>query len=186
MALFPLGILSAAGAGGADLGSYDLLETQILGSATSEIVFSSLATYASTYKHLQIRFSARSSSGAINLRMRINGNTGSNYAWHFLEGNGSSVGSGSGATQTQMSLGVVATTANQFSPGVIDILDSYSTTKNKTVRSLQGAQSGGSSWIGLHSGLYNSTDSITSVTLIAGPSDTWTSASRFSLYGIKG
>jgi hypothetical protein len=186
MALFPLGILSAAGAGGGFSSDYELIETQILGSATSEIVFSSLATYASTYKHLQVRFAARSSSAAINLRMRINGNTGSNYAWHYLEGNGSSVASGSGATQTQMSLGVVATTANQFSPGVIDILDSYSTTKNKTVRAFQGAQSGANSWVSLTSGFYNSTDSITSVTLIAGPSDTWTSASRFSLYGIKG
>lgn len=164
---------------------YELIETQILTGNQASITFSSLGTYSSTYKHLQIRGVARSSSAAINLRMRINSDAGSNYASHYLEGNGSAVNSGSVGTQSFMGLGVVATTANQFSPMIIDILDSYAA-KNKTIRSFQGAQSGANSWVGLHSGLWMSTSSITSMSLIAGPSDTFAIGSRFSLYGIKG
>jgi hypothetical protein len=59
---FPLGILSAAGAGGGGplASDYELISTQILTSPQSSITFSSLGTYSSTYKHLQVRAVARS------------------------------------------------------------------------------------------------------------------------------
>jgi hypothetical protein len=177
-------ILGVTASGFVDTGAYELISTTILPSAQASVVFD-VSSFASTYKHLQIRGVARSSSAAINLRMRVNGDTGSNYAWHYLEGNGSTVASSGTGSSAFIGLGVVATTANQFSPMVIDIVDSYAA-KNKTIRSFHGAQSGANSWVGLHSGLWNSTSPITSVSLIAGVSDTWTSGSRFSLYGIKG
>lgn len=164
---------------------YELISSTILSTATGTVTFDNLGDYSSTYKHLQIRFSARATSAALNLLLRVNGDTGNNYSWHYLEGNGSSVGSGAGSNASSANLGVVATTANQFSPAIIDVLDSYSTNKNKTIRTLQGAQSGANVWVGLHSGVWRSTSSITSISLIAGASDTWTSGSRFSLYGVK-
>ena len=45
---FGLGFFATAGAGAA--GSFDLLETQVLGSAQASVTFSSLGTY-SNYKH---------------------------------------------------------------------------------------------------------------------------------------
>jgi hypothetical protein len=85
MSLFPLGILSAAGAGGVGA-TYELIESQILGSNQSSITFSSLATYASTYKHLQIRAAGKGSGNSFeetNVNLRFNGDTGSNYSAHF-------------------------------------------------------------------------------------------------------
>ena len=188
MALFPLGILSAAGAGGAE-GDYELIQTQILASATSAVSFS-VSSFASTYKHLQIRAVSRCSvadTGAEVLRLRINSDTGSNYAWHRLFGDGSSVASGASTSQTSIGAGLVIRAneaANSFTGTVIDILDPYSTSKNTTTRSLTGFTST-ISQIGLHSGLFNNTAAVSAVEL--SPSNgNFVIGSRFSLYGIKG
>jgi hypothetical protein len=185
MALFPLGILSAAGAGVVDLGSYDLLETQILGSAQASITFSSLGTYSSTYKHLQIRAVVRHTNanvGALGY-LRANADSGSNYTAHRIWGNSFNVLSGvindTGYRLNNMP-GANSDT-NNYGAFVCDILDAYSTTKFKTIRSLGGNAAGE---IGLYSGHWRNTDSITSLNY----SDLGNTAagSRFSLYGIKG
>jgi hypothetical protein len=188
MALFPLGILSAAGAGGADLGSFDLLESQILGSAQSSVTFSSLGTYSSTYKHLQIRFTARSTrASTLDLvNFRFNGDTGSNYSLHRLTGNGSSVSSAGASVQPNFYIGFISggdAGGSQFGAGVADLLDPFSTTKNKTVKSLTGSTSAPE--LDLYSGAWYNTASVTSFDLfpLAG---NFVTGSRFSLYGIKG
>jgi hypothetical protein len=188
--LIPLGFL--AGSGGGVASDYELIESVILGSSQSSVTFSSLDTYSSTYKHLQIRWTARSDrSGQDNdvLGIRFNGDSGSNYAFHRLGGDGSSVFSESGTSQTLPAFGYTVaagtTTSNSFGAGVIDILDPYSTTKNKTVRVLSGL-TGGRSWVFLASGLWMNTASATSITVdqLYGPN--FIAGSRFSLYGIKG
>lgn len=45
---FPLGILSAAGAGGVVAGDYELISTQILAATTNSVTFTSLGDFAST------------------------------------------------------------------------------------------------------------------------------------------
>jgi hypothetical protein len=187
MALFPLGILSAAGAGVVDLGSYDLLETQILGSAQASVVFSSLGTYSSTYKHLQIRYATRTTFAATRdpIVMRFNADTGSNYAHHQLFTNGFGPYSEAFTSQTRLRAGEVSAAnaaTNIFGASVVDILDPYSTTKNKTVRAFTGTES----FTGLFSGVYLSTSSTTSLTLLPVSASNFVAGSRFSLYGIKG
>jgi hypothetical protein len=68
--------------------------------------------------------------------------------------------------------------------GILDILDYGSTTKNKTVRLLQGFP-GSLKIIRLISGARYNTAAVTSVTFTA-QAGSFTTASRFSLYGIKG
>jgi hypothetical protein len=189
MALFPLGILSAAGAGGV-AGDYELIETQILGSAQASVVFSSLGTYSSTYKHLQIRVVARAAAAVSNesLRVRLNGDSGSNYSFHQLFGNGSSVGSSGSTSQTGASVILVAgdnDASSIFGAGVVDILDAYSTTKNKTLRGFSGNMPG-AGLVLLRSSAYLSTSSTTSITLTSETAANLMTGSRFSLYGIKG
>jgi hypothetical protein len=192
MTLSALGIFSAAGAGGvvADT-SYELIESVILGTATPTITFSSLGTYSSTYKHLQLRAVARfSDSGADErgINLRLNADSGSNYGIHGLTANGASVSSYGAASANQIPIGQFPTgqtTANVFAPVVVDFLDVYSTTKNKTVRSLTGFI--GLSTIGLRSGVWLNTASLTSITLTHTSTATdFVIGSRFSLYGIKG
>jgi hypothetical protein len=191
MALFPLGILSAAGAGGgAALSDYELIETQILGSNQASVIFSSLGTYSSTYKHLQIRLLGRqtlAAGGQGDIYVRFNADSSSNYARHFLSGNGSSVTSGATANNS-FALGGQAPYNNEttgaFGGSVIDILDAYSTTKNKTTRTFTGQASTNSS-VNLSSGVWRNTASITSLTLFP-QNGSHSANSRFSLYGIKG
>jgi hypothetical protein len=184
--LIPLGILAGSG-GVAD--SYELIESVILGTATSSVTFSSLATYASTYKHLQIRATARSSRASTvdGLAVRLNGDSGSNYAHHSLQGNFNSVTSSAGTSQTRATLSIItgaSATANYFGGIVIDLLDPFSSTKNKTLRGFGGMAS---DFIRLDSGLYINTASVTSITLIQTEgANNLVAGSRFSLYGIRG
>ena len=184
--LIPFGILSSA-AGVEVGGDYELIETFTVGTATSEISFTSLATYASDYKHLQLRLAVRSTRAAADdqITLRLNTDTGSNYAWHRLLGNGSTVAS-TGATSTNApQLGAVpadTATANMFAGLVVDLLDPYSTTKNTTVRSLNGFAG---NWVALHSILHMSTSAISSIQIFNSFGNVQV-GSRLSLYGIKG
>lgn len=189
--LIPFGILSAAGAGGAvsTASDYELISTTILGSAAPSVTFD-VSTFASTYKHLQIRAVHRdtTTSGATTgFWLRFNGVSTSSYWWHRLSGNGVTVASDNGGSTTRILTGISASnssTANGFSATVIDILDPYSTTKNTTIRALCGVANSGSSEVNLNSGLFNSTASITSVELTVDANIV--AGSRFSIYGIKG
>jgi hypothetical protein len=188
MTLSALGIFSAAGAGGVvATGTYELIESTILGSSQSSITFSNLGTYSSTYKHLQIRVTAREDeSGLENVWIRFNGDTGANYRGHQLTSNGSSTTSGAqSAGDTFGFAGIVATSANSaniFGAFVMDILDPYGSGKNKTTRAFGGVSPG---WVLIRSALWMSTASTTSVTLLP-QSTNFVAGSRFSIYGIRG
>ena len=189
MTLSALGIFSAAGAGGA-ASDYELIETQILGSSTPSVTFSSLGTYSSTYKHLQIRYIVRNSNASdeIALRLRLNGDaTTANYTFHQLAGTGSSVVSTGNTNQGFLALTNQpgsTSAANIFHPGIVDVLDAFSTTKNKTSRNI-GGFAGSVRNISIYSGVWLSTASITSME-ISTATGTFVAGSRFSLYGIRG
>jgi len=189
--VIPLGILAAAG-GAVAAGSYDLLATEILTSSESSIEFTSLnSTYGADYQHLQIRTvtrDTRSDTGS-NILFRVNGVTTSSYAHHRLYADGSTVNSYSGVSTTSIINGVTASansTANSFGVSVIDILDPFTTDKNTTVRTLSGtmANATGGNLLVLGSGLFNSTASITSFSILP-TSGSFVTGSRFSLYGLK-
>ena len=189
MSFMLLGILNSQAAGGG-AGAYDLLETTTLTSSASSVTFSGLGSY-SDYAHLQIRGIARgdrSSNTRGALSFNINGDTGGNYAWHYLRGDGSSVTSNRGVSASRMQylweIPAVNATANQFSSATIDFLDFSNTNKNTTMRLLQGI-AGADNQVGIASGLWNNTSAVTSIDII----DLFgnlVSGSRLSLYGIKG
>jgi len=188
--LIPFGILSAAGVSGFS-SDYELISTTILGSATSSVTFSSLGDYSSTYKHLQLRISSRTTSTEVNgsfLTLRFNGISTTTYDNHHLFGNGSAAGSFALTTQAEIYLQRTTNSnsaANAFGASVVDILDPYSTTKNKTVR-YQGASSVSTGFwnVTLGSGLWRNTSSVTSITITGDA--TMVAGSRLSLYGIRG
>jgi len=157
--------------------------------SSNTITFSSIP---STYQHLQIRSLVRSTfaaTGVGSFRVRLNGDTGSNYAWHFIYASGTSVSATGAASATFMDLDLVVSrnnnTAGIFGAMLVDIHDYASTTKNKTVRSFGGCDINGSGYVCLHSGFRNSTAAVTSIDIISDAGN-WTSDSRFALYGIKG
>lgn len=163
----------------ADFGGYWPIASATGTGSSGTITFSSIP---STYKHLQIR--GVYYDGGYNLNLQMNGDTGSNYSRHILNGNGTSVSSSGAASQTSIDLGSYgADVTNNMSICVIDILDYSSTTKNKTVRALSGFN-GSSNQVWVASGLWMSTSAITSISIldIYGSYNTNT---QFALYGIK-
>jgi len=167
--------------------SYESIATYNLATTTASVTFSSIS---SSYTHLQVRAIAKSSTTGTSVNdmwIRFNGDTGSNYAWHYLMGVGSTVLAGSGATQTKCLVPNPAPYVGNtpFGTIVMDVLDYGNTNKYKTARSLAGADLNGTGWVSLSSGLWMNTAAITSITLLPG-ADSFVQYSSFALYGIKG
>jgi hypothetical protein len=186
-----LGVLQAQAAGVTPfVTDYDLLETQVLTSTAASVTFSSLSTYAADYQHLQIRGAARIDLGQPfgSVSLRLNLDTGNNYAKHELGGNGSSVFSSANTSVSSM-IDLIQTPgasndANAFGALVLDVLDPFSTSKYSTVRCLSGRAVSSNPRVGLSSGVWMNTASLTDITLV-GQGGSLVTGSRFSLYGIK-
>lgn len=169
-------------------GSYDAIGVVTVGAGgQSSISFTSIPA---TYKHLQIRCISRESLGSSlgGMYIQLNSDTGSNYAWHRMWGDGASVFAGASTSTTAQLGGIIATTsgtASVFSTAVIDILDYANTNKNKTLRSLTGLDYNSSGYVGLHSGLWINTAAVTSIVINPDSSQNWQQHSQFALYGIK-
>ena len=187
--LIPLGFWAASGGGAAGVPAFDLLEQRVLDSAESSVTFSSLSTYAADYQHLQIRAVVRSNStGGTSSTLIFNSDSSASYSIHTLHGNGSAVDSDGYTSITYaapfINIAIATSPSNAYRAGIIDILDPFETTKNTTLRVLEGGPAGTGSEIRLNSGAYLKTDAVGSVT-IGLESSTYTIGSRFSLYGIK-
>jgi hypothetical protein len=182
--LIPFGILSA-GAGGQPfegIPAYDFIATTT-GAGVNTFDFSSIPQ---TYKHLQIRWLGKSNQTDTSFSIRFNGDTGNNYSMHTLQGQGGSVTSSGGSSQSRISLTnslANNTTGNAFAAGVADILDYTNTSKNTTLRTLLG-RADAQSAVHLTSGAFLNTAAITQITIFA--TNNFNGNSRFSLYGIKG
>jgi hypothetical protein len=183
-----LGIIASAITGNLVTTSYESIATVTVGSGGSaDFDFTSIPA---TYTHLQLRGILRSNSagsGITTTTFRFNSDTGSNYAYHNLIGNGTAASTGGVATQTTITLTnapQLSATANAFGVTIIDILDYANTNKYKTIRALHGADLNGSGQIILSSGLWQSTSAITSINV--NPSGNAVEYSQFALYGIKG
>lgn len=168
--------------------SYESIATVTVGAGgSSSISFSSIP---STYKHLQIRYIARSSAAvtvATN-RLQFNSDTGNNYKSHYVAGNGSSAFAGVFSETFFGAGGVYAgasASSSVFGIGVIDILDYTNTSKNTTTRALGGIDNNGSGEIGMQSSLWINTSSVSSIT-INPEAGNFIQYSSFALYGVKG
>jgi len=171
--------------GGAAGGAYELIATSAGTGSSSTVTFSSIPA---GYKHLQLRITvgvnlAYDQAGTV--AIRFNGDAGANYAFHQMAGNGSGVTSTAGTSLNNASFGYLSIASNVITTGVVDILDAFSTTKNKTLRILNG-YAYTSNNISLRSGLWLNTAAITSVSVVEPDARFWSTRSRFSLYGIKG
>jgi hypothetical protein len=170
--------------------SYESIATANGNGSASTITFSSIP---STYSHLQIRLLSRDnravtvSSGYLT----FNSDTASNYAAHYLSGNGSAASSGAASSTTPSNATAFWTPgssagASMYGGSIIDILDYANTSKYKTTRVLSGTDQNGLGNIGLFSVLWQSTAAISTIVITSGTSTAWDANSTFALYGIKG
>jgi hypothetical protein len=188
-----LGIIASSG-GAASTSSYESIASVNGTGSSATITFSSIP---STYSHLQIRCISRATGGAAasddDLQIKINGAGGTSYARHWLIGDGTTASAAGSASTGNIDTGGCsasnATAANIYGAAIIDIHDYASTTKYKTIRVFGGTNDNTASTsfaVRLVSGLYMATTAITSIDIICGSTNNWTTASTFALYGIKG
>lgn len=171
-----------------DKGVMDPLQVITVGpSGASSVTFTNISQ---DYAHLQIRVISRTS--ALNqfadVKLRFNGDTGTNYTLHQLLGTGSSVISAGYANETSLSQlplthGSDGAT-NVFPVGILDVLDYSNTNKFKTVRCLGGVDTNGDGRVYLNSGLWRGANAVTSMSFYLS-SGNFVQNSQFALYGIK-
>jgi hypothetical protein len=174
-------------------GDFESIATVTVGSGgASSIEFTSIP---GTYQHLQVRYivrSVRASNVRDNMILRVgNGSidTGNNYAYHFLQGLGSSAGVGAGSSIGYALLAYApasSATASIFGAGVVDILDYANTSKTKVTRAIGGVDGNGDQYLGIDvsSGLWNNTSAIDAVRIYAFNANL-AQHSTAALYGIK-
>jgi hypothetical protein len=162
---------------------------------SSSVVNNDFLSIPQTYAHLQLRVIGRiddAGSGAGSLRLRVGNSTfdtGSNYARHNLEGDGSTAAAQAATSQTNIAITATlpenSVAADTFGVAIIDIHDYASTTRNKTFRSFSGQDRNGAGNVELISGLWMSTSAINQIRVYADGSGL-KSGTVISLYGIKG
>lgn len=174
-------VAGITGSGGASLSSFESISSASGTGSSGTITLSSIP---STFKHLQLRIAVFASAGSCSIR--VNGDSGSNYARHVLRGTGSAATSfGVASTTEAASLFPGGISSTYADVAIIDILDYGSTSKYKTFRILSGQDFGTSSgYLEMTSGLWMSTSAITSISVI-NASQNWTTNTKVSLYGIK-
>ena len=165
-----------------ETGSYFSIATVNITGNTS---FAEFANIPNTYKHLQIRGITRLASGSQYCLVSINGDTtASNYNYHAMEGDGTNALS-FGGTSYRTPFAQTGSTANNFQPTIIDILDYTSINKFKTFRGLFGQEYNGSGNVTLVSGIWRSSSVIDTIRITPNSSGNFAQYTQFALYGIK-
>jgi hypothetical protein len=165
--------------------TYTPIETYtVSGSSVSSVTLGSGGTIPSTYTDLIVVVNASLTSGTSVWGVRFNGDTGSNYSWTSLRGDGSSATSNRDSGSNRILCGWFGTSK---STGIVQIQNYANTTTYKTVITRSNATDSGTyvnTAVGLWRGSTGSaTQAITSVTVLP-DSSTWPVGSTFTLYGI--
>ena len=170
-------------------GGYDSLATVIVPSGgVASVSFTGIPT---GYKHLQIRANAKTnrSDNQDIVTIRYNGDTGANYTYHMLTGNGSVAGTDSGTSTATPWAAIIAgnlSTTNMFGGMISDVLDYSSTSKYKTIRTFSGTdQNNTAGRLYTNSNLWQSTSAIASILLTPVYGSMFMEYSSFALYGVK-
>jgi len=161
--------------------TYDCIATTTLSSAQSSVTFSSIS---GSFTDLVLVTSMKAAAGysSFGLMMQFNGDTGSNYSYTFMLGNGSSASSGRASNTSSGLIGTVSD--SQFNICVSHIHNYSNTNTYKTFVSRDNAPN---IRTGACVSLWRNTSAITSilVKVDSGASNLLLSGSTFSLYGIK-
>jgi hypothetical protein len=156
--------------------TYTPIATQTLTGATSSVSFSSIA---STYTDLILTIDGTVGSNC-GIQLRFNSDSGSNYSFTRMTGDGSSASSDRSSNATFMELGYyVSSTRNM---NIVQIMNYSNTTTNKTVLNRANAQSvniGAQAYVEM----WRNTSAINAISLSA--SGNFSTGSTFTLYGIK-
>jgi hypothetical protein len=163
--------------------TYEAIATQTLGSSAASVTFSSIPQ---TYTDL-VLVTNEKQTGSPNIRasaMQFNSDTGSNYSFTEMYGDGATAGSVRASTgRIYYAYDVFADTSNFGLTTITHFMNYSNTTTNKTVLTRASNASGGGTSAMV--GLWRSTAAISSIYLYLDNLSSFSTGSTFSLYGIK-
>ncbi len=157
--------------------TYENIATTTLTSAQSSVTFTSIS---GSYTDIVLVWSGTLTTGTSVWGLQYNSDTGSNYSWTSLRGDGSSATSARDSNSTRILCGWIGSAQTAE---VVQIMNYSNTTTNKTNVSRNNSTVA-STYVSANVGLWRSTSAITSIT-VKTDSSTFTSGSTFTLYGIK-
>ena len=158
------------------------IATQTLTAAAASVTFSSIPQGYTDIVMVGSLQGSRATYGA-DLHTRYNGDSGSNYSYTYMTGNGSAASSNRYANQTEINNGgtIGANGTSEFSVNTIRIMNYSNTTTYKTSIS---TNAHASQQVQTFVGLWRNTAAITSITF-TGNGYNYNAGSTFTLYGIK-
>jgi hypothetical protein len=161
--------------------TYESIATTTLGSAAATVTFS---TIPGTYTDLVLLINSNlSGSGGLSaVQGQFNGDTGSNYSFTIINGDGSSATSFRGSNQTAFGMGLSSSSTSQVASNIIQIMNYSNTTTNKTVLARAGIADDRTRAI---VSLWRNNNAITSITVLNNGAVNFVTGSTFTLYGIR-
>ena len=168
--------------------TYTLISSNVLSSSAASVTFSSIP---STYTDLVIRASIRTDDAGVQaaqFRIRLNGDTTTNYSATRVFGNSgtaSSSRSTSGTLLGAYDANGAGSASNTFSSAEVYI-PNYAGTANKPISNFGVSEDNNANgvYVGASAGLYRGASAITSIECYVA-SINFVSGSSFYLYGIK-
>ena len=156
--------------------TYTPIASITLGAATSSVTFNSIPQ---TYTDLILIYNG--TSGIVNLPVRFNSDTGSNYSYTRMYGDGSGAASD---RESNLTFAVYAIGSSERTFATIHINNYSNTTTNKTLLGRGGYT--GTGYVSVFASMWRNTAAITSIILYGHSnfSTNFSVGSTFNLYGI--
>jgi hypothetical protein len=158
--------------------TYEPIATNTLIATANSVTFSSISA---TYTDLILIYNGASTNSNQNTRIQFNGDTGTNYSFTALSGNGTSANSTRGSSVAHINMNEQAGSQTQTTV-ILNVMNYANTTTYKTSISRYGTALGGAEAI---VGNWRNTAAITSVKFFLNGAETFIVGSTFTLYGIK-
>jgi len=159
--------------------TYEPIATTTLGTAAADITFSSIAA---SWTDLRLVFICPATASSAGVRIRLNSDSGTNYSFTQLFGNGTSASSAASTSVSYLYLIDVYTTQPVF--GSMDLF-SYAGSTFKTALLERSMDRNGVGTVGRNVGLWRSTSAVTSVYIFNDSAINFPIGTTATLYGIK-
>jgi hypothetical protein len=159
--------------------TYEPIATTTLSSATATISFTSISA---SYTDIRVVLVGSHETTATTLRMQVNSDTGTNYSYTELIGDGATASSSRGTSSSRINCG--NSNFNNTQPSLITVdWFSYAGSTNKTCLVTASQDRNGSGSVLRTVGLWRSTSAITSVQLFPATGN-FATGTTATLYGI--
>ena len=162
--------------------TYEKIQSYTLGSAAASIDFTSIP---STYTDLRIVWVYKAVSASNYPYLRYNSDTGNNYSFNVLYGNGTIAGwTGNPSNSGAYLVGNAPASTSQWQINTVDVF-SYAGSTYKTLLNTYCGDVNGSGTVSYGINLWLSTAAITSIKLLFSGGSNIAAGSTATLYGIK-